>query len=212
MGISRDRIAWLFVGLFIGIIVAAVGITLIRNTRPTTIYITPPSPTQTLLPSPTAAPIRIHVSGEVAHPDVYELPVYAIVRDAVTAAGGLTGEADIDRVNLALPLSDGMRIHVPALDEEPQLPLVSGDSPSVDAPSKGDTSPLGDVPSPGIINLNLATLDELETLPGIGPTLGQRIIDYRQANGPFANTEDLMEISGIGPGKYEQIKDLVSIQ
>jgi competence protein ComEA len=206
MGISRDRIAWLFVGLFIGIIVAAVGITFIRNTRPATIYITPPSPTRTLLPSPTAAPIRIHVSGEVAHPDVYELPVNAIVRDAVTAAGGLTGEADIDRVNLALPLSDGMRIHVPGRYEEMQPPLVSGDSPAVGAPSPGDE------PSPAIINLNLATLGELETLPGIGPTLGQRIIDHRQANGPFANKEDLMEVSGIGPGKYEQIKDLVSVQ
>jgi competence protein ComEA len=206
MGISRDRIAWLFVGLFIGIIVAAVGITFIRNTRPATIYITPPSPTRTLLPSPTAAPIRIHVSGEVAHPDVYELPVNAIVRDAVTAAVGLTGEADIDRVNLALPLSDGMRIHVPGRDEEMQPPLVSGDSPAVGAPSPGDE------PSPTIINLNLATLGELETLPGIGPTLSQRIIDHRQANGPFANTEDLMEVSGIGPGKYEQIKDLVSVQ
>lgn len=206
MGISWDRIAWLFVGLFIGIIVAAVGITLFRNNRPAPIHISPPDPTQAPLPSPTAAPIRIHVSGEVIHPDVYKLPVNAIVRDAVTAAGGLTGKADIDRMNLALPLSDGMRIHVPGLDEEMQPPLVSGDSPAGDGPSPGD------VPSPGIINLNLATLDELETLPGIGPTLGQRIIDHRQAYGPFANTEDLMDVSGIGPGKYEQIKNLVSVQ
>lgn len=206
MGISRDRIAWLVVGLFIGLTVAAVGFVIIRNTRPAPIYITPPSPTQTPLPSPTAAPIRIHVSGEVAHPDVYELPVRAIVRDAITAAGGLTGEADIDRVNLALQLSDGMRIHVPAVDEEVQPPLVSGDSPAGDAPSPGD------VPSPGIINLNLATLDELESLPGIGPALGERIIEYRQANGPFVTSEELMDVSGIGPGKYELIKNLISVQ
>jgi competence protein ComEA len=63
-----------------------------------------------------------------------------------------------------------------------------------------------------MINLNLATLVELETLPGIGPALGQRIIDYRQANGPFTNTDELMEVSGIGPGKYEQIKNLISVQ
>lgn len=144
--------------------------------------------------------MRVYISGEVARPDVYELPSGAILLDAVNAAGGFSEEANREIVNLALPLSDGMHVHVPGNAEEGALPVVSG----------------GIVPgsdSPGTpININTASLEELDRLPGIGPSIAQRIIDYRQENGSFTAIEEVQNVSGIGPAKYEEIKDLITLQ
>jgi competence protein ComEA len=144
--------------------------------------------------------MRVYISGEVAHPDVYELPSGAILLDAVNAAGGFSVEANRDVVNLALPLSDGMHVHVPGNSEEAALPAVSGEVvPGIETIST-------------IININTASLEELDLLPGIGPSIAQKIVDYRLENGPFASIEEVQNVSGIGPAKYEQIKDLITLQ
>lgn len=144
--------------------------------------------------------MRVYISGEVAHPDVYELPSGAILSDAVNAAGGFSEEANRDLVNLALPLSDGMHVHVPNNSIESILPAVSGGI--VPGSESAETT----------ININAASLEELDRLPGIGPSTAQKIIDYRQENGPFASIEEVQNVSGIGPAKYEQIKDLITLQ
>lgn len=144
--------------------------------------------------------MRVYISGEVAHPDVYELLSGAILLDLVNAAGGFSEEANRNIVNLALPLSDGMHVHVPDNTIESSLPPVSSGS----LPNNNPTNTT--------ININTALLEELERLPGIGPSIAQKIIDYRQENGPFASIEEVQNVSGIGPAKYEQIKDLITLQ
>jgi competence protein ComEA len=130
----------------------------------------------------------------VLHPDVYTLIPDSIVKDALVAAGGPTEEADLDRINLALPVSDGQHIYVPRLGEE-SLP--------VQPPSR--LSEVG-----GQVNLNTADVAVLETLPGIGPVLAQRIVDYRQEHGTFAQVEDLMNVSGIGQRTFDNLRDLIT--
>jgi competence protein ComEA len=198
--VDRDRITWLGIGLILGLIVFALAFTLFNRTQPAPIFISPPAPTATQQPTSLPGPLRIYISGEVLQPDVYELPEGAILRDAVNAAGGFTADAMKSAVNLALPLSDGMHVHVPGATGEPVVvPATGGVVP--DSPSTG-----------GVININTAGLDELDRLPGIGPSIAQRIIDYRQENGLFTSIEGVQDVSGIGPAKYEQMKDLISAE
>jgi competence protein ComEA len=201
--LSKEQLPWLAVTFFAGLAIGALIVALNGRTQPAPIYITPASPTSVPAPSPTPSPINVHLSGEVLHPDVYQLPAGAIMRDAIEAAGGLTGAAAADLINLALPLTGGMHIHVPALVEAEETPALI-ERAAVTIPH--------DVASGDLINLNTATLEELELLPGIGPATGQKIIDYRQANGPFATVEDVQNVSGIGPAKVEQIRNLVTVE
>jgi competence protein ComEA len=129
----------------------------------------------------------------VQQPDVYALAPDSIVKDAVMAAGGASDDADLDRINLALRVADGQHIYVPRTGED-ALPV---------------SPPSGRSVTPDRININTADLAALESLPGIGPTLAQRILDYRQAHGPFARVKDIMEVSGIGPSTFEKIQDLI---
>ena len=163
----------------------------------------PPAITVTLRPSPTAVPtpaarttIRVYVSGAVRHPDVYSLPVDSIVRDAMIAAGGPADDADLDRINLAALLGDGMQVHFPRQGEPAVVPggSVSGDAPAA-AP----------------IDINTASLEQLDSLPGIGPVIAQRIIDYRTANGPLASIEQIKEVKGIGDVLFDKIKDRITV-
>jgi competence protein ComEA len=149
-----------------------------------------PSPEMTATPRP----LRVYVSGAVHQPDVYTLPPESIVKDAVMAAGGPADDADLDRINLAAPVADGQQVYVPRLGEETLR--VQPLSIQPDASAK--------------VNINTADRAALESLPGIGPTLAQRIIDYRQANGPFAGVEDIMDVSGIGTGTFEGLRDLIT--
>lgn len=139
----------------------------------------------------------VHVLGAVAEPGVYQLAPGARVVDAVTAAGGLAGDADAAAVNLARIAVDGEQIYVPRIGEEPRpAPESAGDAP-------GDGG--------GLINVNTASASELETLPRIGPAMSQRIIDYREANGPFASIDDLGEVPGIGDATLEGLRPLVTV-
>lgn len=182
----------------VGLLVAgALALLAVRYQPPEPIAIVPPEPTAPPPPTATPGPIHVYVSGAVHQPAVYELPPGSLAQDAVLAAGGQTDEADLSRVNLAQTLNEGDQVHVPAAGE---------------AAAGGAEEGPANTPTPsGPINLNTATLDELEWLPGIGPSLAQRIIDYRDTHGPFTSIEQVMNVSGIGPGKFDGIRDLIVV-
>ncbi|RME78104.1 MAG: ComEA family DNA-binding protein, partial [Chloroflexi bacterium] len=163
---------------------------------------TPPPPTPTATPTP--APVRVYVTGAVAHADVYVLPAGSIVKDAVEAAGGFTPNADPVQINLALELQDQQHIHVPAVGEAP-LPVVN-QMPSGDSPGNSVN------PSDGPVNLNTATLEELDTLPGIGPAIARRIIEYREQVGGFASVEEITQVKGIGEATLAKIRDRITVR
>jgi competence protein ComEA len=146
--------------------------------------------------STTASTVVVHLSGAVARPGVLHLPVGTRVVDAVDAAGGLALDADADRVNLAAPLVDGGRVHVPRVGEV---------APTVDDGAAGVTS------APGPIDINTATAAELEELPGIGPATASAIVEHRERHGPFASVDSLGDVSGIGDAKLAQLRDLVRV-
>lgn len=166
---------------------------------PATIAVSTPRPTATLPPTPTLAPIRVHVAGAVHRPAVYELPPGSIVQHAVEVAGGPAPEADLDRINLALELCDQQQVYVPCQGETNPRPLISGGGSS----GGGTTGTL--------VNINAATAAELETLPRIGPAMAERIIEYREANGPFATIADIQDVPGIGVATFEGLKDLIIV-
>lgn len=134
--------------------------------------------------------VTVHVAGAVERPGVYELAAGARVADAVAAAGGVTAEAFTDTVNLARTLSDGEQVVIPTVE-------------SVHAMAVG--------PGPGLININHADAGQLDTLPGIGPVLAQRIVANREAHGPFSSLDDLGRVSGIGPAVVEKLAGLATV-
>ncbi|MBI5568263.1 MAG: helix-hairpin-helix domain-containing protein [Chloroflexi bacterium] len=153
-------------------------------------------PRPTLDPAtPTPALINVYVSGAVNQPDVYALPVGSLVKDAVTKAGGATAEADLDHVNLALKLNDQMQVYVPRKGEAVATPKAPSGSATLSAP----------------ININTANVEELDLLPGIGPSIAQAIIDYRTQNGPFKTIDDINAVKGIGDALFAKIKDSITV-
>jgi len=150
-----------------------------------------------LRPVPTEKPIIVYITGAVPRAGVYALPQGARVQDAISAAGGFLAEAEKSQINLAALLEDGEKL---------DIPYVEGASPVLATPG-----PTIVAVTTELININTASSAELEALPGIGPTTAQKIIAYREQNGPFINTEDIINVSGIGPGTYERIKDLITV-
>lgn len=134
----------------------------------------------------------VHVDGMVGMPGVYELAEGARVSDAVAAAGGLAEGADTSSLNLAAPLADGEKVHVPAEGEE--VTTSSGGA------SSGD-----------LVNLNNASVEQLDELPGVGEATARAIIEDREANGPFATPEDLMRVSGIGEKKFAKLEGMICV-
>jgi competence protein ComEA len=166
-----------------------------------------------LQPAPTKAPIAVHIIGAVPRPGLYEFAEGARVQDAVEAAGGLLAEANSDVLNLAALLEDGQQLTIPYKDGS-GIPSKSG---TLELPSSGIVFPTAVSESSSsnlsadLVNINTASLEELNALPGIGPTIAQKIIDYREANGPFSTIEDIMNVSGIGPSTFEDLKDLITV-
>jgi competence protein ComEA len=164
--------------------------------------ITPPA-VQTRIPTATPGPIQVYVSGAVVHPGVYAIPWDSRVQQAIHAAGGALADADLVRVNLAQRVYDEQQIYVPYKGEI-ATPLL----PTAIPRASGSVSS-----APGQkININTASAGELEALPGIGPALAQRIVDYRQSAGPFQRLEDIKKVKGIGDGIFAQIKDLITVE
>jgi competence protein ComEA len=140
--------------------------------------------------------VAVHVAGRVRRPAVVELPPGSRVMDAITAAGGVTAGADLDAVNLARKLVDGEQIRVAARGEHP--------TPPPGAPDQGATVP------GALVDLNSASAEQLDALPGVGQVTAARIIAYRQAH-PFRSVEELRQVDGIGDRRFAQLEDLVTV-
>ncbi|HFD38833.1 MAG TPA: hypothetical protein ENJ31_03135 [Anaerolineae bacterium] len=186
--------------LFALIILTVIGAVLFQLRQPAPAPISLQTATPSPLPpaTPTPRPLRVYISGAVQQPDVYALPADSIIKDAMLAAGGPTEDADLDRINLAAALADGQHVYVPHLGET-ELPA------SLPCDCSGSSG--GD----GKVNINIADVAALDTLPGIGPVTAQRIIEYREANGPFARIEDIMNVSGIGQSTFAKIQDRITV-
>ncbi len=156
--------------------------------------------------------IIVHITGEVKVAGVVELENNARVIDAVNKAGGFTENADVDKVNLAYVLSDGVKIYIPSKNDNEQnntnvkeyITSDSGDNVIMEETKMKETKNT-------LVNINEATQTELETLPGIGPSIALKIISYREENGKFSSVEDIKNVSGIGENKFNNIRELICI-
>jgi competence protein ComEA len=157
--------------------------------------------------------VTVHVAGAVKSPGVYRLTTLARVIDAVTAAGGPTSEADLERINLAQLLLDTEQVFIPGRTTRSVAPTIAPrHRPTTTlatprAPSQQGSSPT----SGGLVDLNTATAAELDALPGVGPVTAKAIVDYRTSKGKFSRTEDLLNVAGIGPAKLAALRDLVTV-
>lgn len=145
-------------------------------------------------PVPTTDALVVHLTGWVVHPGLVKVPAGSRVGDVLAAAGGARPGAALDSVNLAEPVVDGQQVVVPG--------------PGEPTPAQVEAGPNG---AGGPIRLNTANPEQLESLPGVGPVLAERIVAHREANGPFEVIEDLLEVSGIGESKLASIRDLVVV-
>ncbi len=196
LAMTRRYRTLLFMGYgLLGALLVA-GLLLILTRRPAGVPVQLQDP-------PTPQPLRVHVTGAVGTPGVYHLPPGSIVQDALAAAGGPTGQADVQLLNLAHVLHDGEQVVVPAAAPTAASPAATG----VAAAGRGGAS----ATAASLININTATAAELEALPRVGPALAQRIVDYRTAHGQFRAIEDIMLVSGIGPATFDQIKARITI-
>ena len=153
--------------------------------------------------------VVVHVIGEVNNPGVVTLPEGSRIIDAINMAGGKTEEADLSKINLAYIVEDGTQIYIPRINENlNQVNLIS------DGAGIGVIINDSDVEENKVevkVNINTANKEKLETLPGIGETTAQKIIDYRESNGKFKTIEDIKNVSGIGEAKYESLKDKITV-
>lgn len=164
-----------------------------------------------------SAPAVVYVSGAVIAPDVVELPAGARVADALDAVGGPAEDADLSLLNLARLVVDGEQIHVPAQGEAPRDPVPAGSAGT--APGSPGTIGSGTASaaagsasaSGGLIDINSASAQELQELPGVGPAIAERIVRHRETNGPFASVDGLDEVSGIGPATLEKIREKATV-
>ena len=171
----------------------------------------PRGKTITLLPPPTPAPILVHVLGAVAQPGIYSLPTESRVQDAIEAAGGLLPMANAQALNLAAFLQDAEQVVVPTQVPSPSPTQAYTNPQSVPPPSQDNQPPPPKSTTTVLININTASIEELDTLPGIGPVTAEKIIAYREEHGPFPTIEAILDVSGIGPVKFEGMKDLITV-
>jgi competence protein ComEA len=217
MGIWLDKNRSLVFGLCTALTVVGAAVFYWRLPAQTPIEIIPAetaatgpvTPSAVPTASPTPAPVRIYITGAVLNSDVYFLPSGSIVKDAVAAAGGFTDDADRTHINLALEVQDQQQIHVPAHNEHDPPPAVQGGAAPPEKTVNGNASKPA---SGGRINLNTASLDELDTLPGIGPAIAQRIIDHRDSIGGFTAVEQITQVSGVGDATFSKIAPLITVE
>lgn len=170
-------------------------------------------PVRTPLPvEPTQAnrEIVVYITGAVLHPGLLSLPLDARLDDALEKAV-LSGDADLEVLNPAQKLKDGQKIIVPYKASMNLNNELQGDSEAAYTPSSGDGSGRMQSGSASKVNINYAGITELDSIPGIGPALAQRIIDYRTQNGPFSSPEEIQNVSGIGPKTYEKMAAYVTV-
>jgi competence protein ComEA len=196
------------------VVVLAAALLLNRRPAGRSIEILPPPtlpPTATPVPTATSAltatpgPLHVDVAGAVKLPGVYRLPPGSLVADAIAAAGGPAPDADLDRINKAVLLQDGMQVYVPRAAEPGPTPQPYTLPEPTAAASPGGAADRGPAQK---ININTASAEELDTLPGIGPAMAQRIIEGR----PYSKVEDLMRVKGIGQATFDKLKEFVTVQ
>lgn len=179
--------------------------------------------------------IVVHIVGHVKNPGLVKLPEGARIADAIEAAGGVLPDADLEIINLAYKLQDGKQVYIPPkggeLDNksansfksintrvkadknklipgvQPEKPPLTKAGSNYDGVIKNQEAQL----ESEVVNINTADVNELDKLPGIGPSTAKKIIEYREKHGLFANPEDIMKVKGIGPSKYEKIKDKITV-
>jgi len=211
--------------ILLGVLIASLGIAFYRRGRAVEadLSISPPAPAAPLakkqtptaqIPAPSvpeqSQPIVVHVAGDVAKPGVYRLPPDARVEDAVKAAGGANESADVNSLNLAAPVQDGSRVYVPVKGET--LPATSAQNSGSRHRHSSQHAAKFTHPGKESINVNTASADQLQRLPGVGPAMAARIVQYRKETGAFTDPEQLMEVSGIGPKKFARMKPFVRVR
>lgn len=169
--------------------------------------------------------IVVYVTGAVKQEGVYSLKLTSRISDAIEKAGGLAENADIELINLAYQLEDGMKIRIPFQGEDEkaspenseeneskQSKWITKESGTKETSQESEEKQNDTTKKNGKINLNTAGLNELDGLPGIGPAIAQRIIDYRKEKGKFTQIEQIKEVKGIGESKFEKVKDYICIK
>lgn len=139
--------------------------------------------------------IKIHILGEVNYNGILELESGSRISDAIEKAGGLTSFADVSKVNLAYVLEDGEKLYIPSINDEQDVEYL-----------------LSEISSGGKVNINTAKLEELQNIPGVGPSIAQAILDYRNENGKFRNIEDIKNVSGVGESKYKKMEEYIKVK
>ncbi len=189
-----DKLKYILFGLTCGLLASALILLISSPPRGVPIQLAQP---------PTPSPLMVDISGAVKAPGVYELNLDSRMQDVVQMAGGLLPDANASAVNMAARLMDGQKIIIPQIGEEISNTKSSPMENSSSAVSSADTNP---------ININTASQDELETLPGIGPSKAAAIIEYRSIHGPFTTYEDILGVTGIGEKTLDGFKDWIVIQ
>ncbi|MCD7100618.1 helix-hairpin-helix domain-containing protein [Pseudoclavibacter sp. 13-3] len=161
--------------------------------------------------STTGDGVHVHVTGAVRAPGLHRLDRGSRIADAIEKAGGFAADADIEALNLARVLVDGEQLVVPRRGEQAAAPTPSSPSAAAGQPGSTSSSASGGSGVGGQVNLNSATTDQLQTLPGVGPSTAQKIIDSRNAEGPFASVDDLTRVAGIGEKTLEKLRSRVTV-
>ena len=199
---------WLLIltGVLFGLLAAGAILLIAQPERGASISLSPPpTPTVTALPKSTAtsAPIRVLIKGQVARPGTYDLDRGARLLDLIDIAGGMTEQADTDRVNDVFLLRDGDYFYIPKAGEI--IPETARNAPGnnpLDQPGYFDYP----------LNINTASQDAFESLPGIGPSKAGDIIAYREQHGSFDSVDDLLNVQGIGPATLDSIRDYLIVE
>ncbi len=147
--------------------------------------------------------IKVYVTGEVNRPGVVELNEGARIEDAINLSGGMTENADISKINLAYMLEDGQKIYIPNINENVVNEYIT---------KENEVGVIEEKTSSKKININTDNINELMSLPGVGESLAQKIINYKSENGKFKSIEDLKNVSGIGEKKFENIKQYITVK
>jgi len=196
---------YVLLALFIATVSAGIVLLISQRSGNPGVEITLPTATPTLTATPSPE-IKVFIGGAVASPGVYAMKEGDRLEDAIAAAGGVNESLlpscfNLDMINLAIRVKDEDYLYIPRTGDLPMLEELCQAIFIRGATSEEDT----------MIDLNTATVEQLETLPGIGKVKAQAIVDYRKKNGPFKSTEEVMEVRGIGPATYESIRDLIYV-
>jgi len=199
---------WLLIlyGLLLGLLIAGVILLIAQPMRGQPITLHPaPTPTRTSPPEPTSTPklILVQIGGQVPQPGVYSLVEEARLSVLIDLAGGFTTDADIDRVNLAMLLRDGDYLYIPAENEN--IPETAKNAPGN---LYSNQDPTFDYP----LDLNEASQEALESIPGIGPSKAQDILAYKETIGRFTSLDELLNVSGIGEATLEMLRDYLFVE